>query len=151
MHSDTNLNLCSLFISLMNLCAHKYKNSTRVKKRSFIVILVWSTILKPYARSTVIFGYINLLTGINLFIQMWHLKLLCMKTVDIFSDFIDIIKRNPVDSIINLYWHFTGIGRKNETDYNVCSTLTSYLGHTKPSFHYVRKLFTLINILRIWN
>ena len=38
MHSDT-LNLCSLFISLMTLCAHKYRNSTRVKKRSFIVIL----------------------------------------------------------------------------------------------------------------
>ena len=23
----------------------------------------------------------------------------------------------------------TGIGRKNETDYNICSTFTSYLGH----------------------
>ena len=52
MRSDTNLNLCSLFISLMNLCEHKYRNSTRVKKRSFIAILVWSTILKPYAGST---------------------------------------------------------------------------------------------------
>ena len=49
MRRDTNLSLCSLFISLMNLCAHKYRNITRVKKRSFIVILVWSKILKPYA------------------------------------------------------------------------------------------------------
>ena len=43
MRSDNNLNLSSLFISLMNLCEHKYRNSTRVKKRSFIVILVWSS------------------------------------------------------------------------------------------------------------
>ena len=37
MRSETNLNLCSLFILLINLCAHKYRNSTRVKKLSFIV------------------------------------------------------------------------------------------------------------------
>ena len=53
MRSDTNSNLCSLFISLMNLCAHKFRNSTRVKKRSIIVILVWSAILKPYGWSIV--------------------------------------------------------------------------------------------------
>ena len=46
---------------------------------------------------------------------------------------------------------YIGIGRKNETDYNISSTLTSYLGHPKPSFHCVRKLFTIIHILRIGN
>ena len=46
----------------------------------------------------------------------------------------------------------TGTGRKNETDYNICSTITGCLGHPKPSFHAsVRKLFTIINILRIGN
>ena len=45
----------------------------------------------------------------------------------------------------------TGIGRKNETDDNIWRTLTSYLGHPKPSFYCVRKLFTIINILRIEN
>ena len=47
-----------------------------------------------------------------------------------------------------LYINYTkGIGRKNETDYNFCSSLTSYLGHPKPSFHCVRKLFTILNSL----
>ena len=41
----------------------------------------------------------------------------------------------------------TGKGRKNETDYNVCRSLTSYLGHPKPSFFCVRKLFTIVNSL----
>ena len=35
MCSDTNLNLCSLFISLMNLWEHMYRNSTRVRNRPF--------------------------------------------------------------------------------------------------------------------
>ena len=30
MRSDTNLSLCSLFISLMNLCAHKFKSQETV-------------------------------------------------------------------------------------------------------------------------
>ena len=46
---------------------------------------------------------------------------------------------------------YTGIGRKNETDYNGCSSLTSYLGHPKPSFDCVRKLFTIINNFPIEN
>ena len=42
-----------LFVYIFDefVCTHKYRNSTRVKKRSFIVILVWSTILKPYVQS----------------------------------------------------------------------------------------------------
>ena len=68
MLSDTNLNLCSLLISLMNLCAHKFRNSTRVKKRSIIVILVWSTIMKPYAGSIVYY--------------LWRQVILVRKLVD---------------------------------------------------------------------
>ena len=46
---------------------------------------------------------------------------------------------------------YTEIGRKNETDCNICNSVTSYLGHPKPSFPCVRKLFTIINILSIEN
>ena len=41
----------------------------------------------------------------------------------------------------------TGIGRKNKTDYTICRTLTSNVGHPEPSFHCVRdvrKLFTIV-------
>ena len=52
---------------------------------------------------------------------------------------------------LHYYLNNTGIGRKNETDYNFCSSLSSYLGHPKPSLHNERKLFTIINVLRIEN
>ena len=45
----------------------------------------------------------------------------------------------------------TGIGRKNETDYKICSSFTRYLRHPKPSFHCVRKLFIILNSLLIEN
>ena len=51
-------------------------------------------------------------------------------------------------SLNNIY---AGIGRKNETDCNFCSSLTNYLGHPKPSFHCVRKRFTISYSLRIKN
>ena len=38
-----------------------------------------------------------------------------------------------------------GIGRKNETDYKFCSSLTSSLRHPKPSFYCLRKLLTMLN------
>ena len=38
-----------------------------------------------------------------------------------------------------------GISRKNETDYNICSSLTSYLEHPKTSFHCVRKSCLVYN------
>ena len=45
----------------------------------------------------------------------------------------------------------TGIGRKNETDYNFRSFLRRSLRHPKPSFYCVRKLFTILYSLRIEN
>ena len=53
---------------------------------------------------------------------------------------------------IYVQYTYTRMGRKIETDYMICSFLTtSYLGHSKPSFHCVRKLFTILNSLRIGN
>ena len=43
----------------------------------------------------------------------------------------------------------TGIGRKNETDYNICNSLTSYWGHLRSGFYCIPKLFTIINSLGI--
>ena len=41
--------------------------------------------------------------------------------------------------------------QKDEKDYNIRGSLTSYLGHPKPSFYCARKLFTILNSLHIEN
>ena len=45
----------------------------------------------------------------------------------------------------------TWMDRKNEMDYNFCSSLTSYFRQPKPSYYCVRKLFTILNSLHIEN
>ena len=48
----------------------------------------------------------------------------------------------PTDKI-----SYTGIGRQNETEFEICTTLKNKLGHVKSSFYCVHKLLTIVNRL----
>ena len=50
-----------------------------------------------------------------------------------------------------IYSLYTGIGRKNETDYTIWSNLTSYSRHPKPSFYCDTQAVHNFNyVLEIW-